>query len=162
MPSELQPILGPTDPRAIARAIKDTSLFLGIDRARCIGLPEVPTATPRTVVIQAIDRLGLPKNGRFWFRLMFGTAPFMMSAGMTITVTSAAASWHEVTNKVVEGLTNGDGTIEVEVDYVGDWYITGSVGLEAFDLGASLGTSAAAPATLITRLLPGGWPGRRV
>ncbi len=162
MPSELQPILSPADPRAIARAIKDTSLFLGIDRARCIGLPETDTANPRTVTIQRIDRVGQPQNGRFWFRLMFGTAPFTMSGGMTITVLSAAASYFPVADQVLEALTDEDGTITVEVDYVGTWYITGSIGLEASNLGLTVGESPAAPVSRFTRLLPGGWSGRRV
>jgi len=162
MPSELQPILNPSDPRAIARAVRDTGRFLGIDRARVIGTPEDDTTNPRTVVIQCIDRLGQPKTGRFWVRLMFGTSPFIRSGGMTITVLSASASYFPVADQVLEALTDEDGTVTVEVDYVGTWYITGSIGLEASNLGETVGEMPAAPASLITRLLPGGWPGRRV
>ncbi len=162
MPSELQPILNPTDPRAIARAVKDTSLFLGVDRARAVGLPETDGTTPRTVTIQLIDRVEVYKTGRFWLRLMFGTAPFTMSSGLTVTVLSASASFVPVADQLIEVLTNEDGTVALEVDYVGSWYITASIGLEATDLGEISNTTAAAPATPITRLLPGGWSGRRV
>lgn len=147
MPSELPPILNHADPRTVARAVKDISLFLGLDRARPIALPESDGTNPRTVTIQTVDRVGQYKNGRFWFRLMFGTAPFTRSSGMTITIVSAAANFSPVANEVIECLTDEDGSIELEIDYVGTWYITASIGMEAFNMGENASSAPAGPGT---------------
>lgn len=89
---------------------------------------EATTTSPRTVTAQVIDRRGANKPGRWWVRLMFGTAEWDSTTGQTVTIVSAAVSLVLSADRVYDVLTDADGSIKLTIaGAADDYYVTGSV-----------------------------------
>jgi hypothetical protein len=118
--SELAAVLSPTDPRAIASAIKSIGELLGIDRLRARIVAGGQSGSTRPVTVQVVNRRGIAVRSRCLVRFYIATAEGGDPAGaQTVTVTTGSVRDTHEANREYTVLSSADGLVGFSLGLAG-------------------------------------------